>query len=217
MCDSQNNMFSKSKHSDTVPYLFVSVYLVILAFFILLNSIYSTKSELENQALSGVKSTFSISDTPIIGGKKSHIGNVQPMRDYYAALKSVAKDDLAITKADIVEYGNVMMMTIPVEEFFIDGEVDISQKVDGFIEKIAGESLNIYGGETVHIEFLIGTNYPLGEDNIAIKRSTVFLDKMLKLGILRNNISAGILPEGDVKKLTLSFTLYSNNIKLDRG
>lgn len=197
----------KSGVKNDAASLFVSLYLVILAFFILLNSISKIQEKRSEEAITSVRDTFSNvrndSLIPIIKSITQSGGEIA-LKSYYAPIKKIAQEAVTLVDARIIEFGNTMQITIPTDSFFIEGEKFINPAQHGFMKNLSAELQKITGNEKIVVEFVI--NYDQAKDGkLEISRAGEFASALMELGVDQHSIFIGLSPKDDTKKFTLTF------------
>lgn len=190
-------------------FLFVSVYLIILAFFLLLNSISQIQPELSEKVLSNVHRTFpskikhnkSVSEID----KKKQPAEEIVLNGYFTPIGKVVKEAVTLVDASVIEYGNTMQITIPIESFFVTDEPDIRPEQEIFVIKLAGELTKLQTGGLLNLEFVIGTNNQTAQPNLEIARAGTFARKLSSLGVDENLLFVGISQMKKADSFTLTF------------
>ena len=188
--------------------LFVSLYLVVLAFFIMLNSISKIQENKSEGAISSVRDTFSnLKHNKLLPVVKmfTQTGADFATESYYAPIKKIAQDAVTLVDADIIEIGDTMRISMPVTSFFEGGERYIKTAQLDFITKIAEELKKSSGGREMYVEFVIGFKDE-AEITIATERAVEFAKALEKLKVKSGLIFIGITPESETtNKLSMTF------------
>jgi hypothetical protein len=210
------------KDSNSSMSLFVSLYLVILAFFILLNSISKIEKEKQAESINSLKDTFSDvkhdEDIPYIE-QSSSAGKDVDTTSYFAPVKKIAADVLELTDAQIIETGNTMEMIIPVDKFYAPKNAQILERQEIFLNRMADELTKMSGGIYVDVEFMIG--FLIGgtgpgtteeERKLSIDRAGTFARYMVQIGVNPESVFIGVT-EDETKDIRLTFTTRGDGAK----
>ena len=199
-------------HSNT---LLVSLYLVLLAFFILLNAIATHDLEKEKEAFESVKSSFSqvtVYSKPREGAilPKSS-GNQLAIHEYMQNMGTLASSIAQLVELEVQNRGDVMIWTVPVEQFFAPDSYQIQEALIPLIGKLAHIAFQEIAGAFVESSFVITTRYLDVMDNKGIKSAElpVFRVSEIAKQITRRRVDAerirvGI-KEGKEAILTMEF------------
>lgn len=200
------------KSKDGANYLFTSLYLVVLAFFILLNSLSKIEEKKSSEAIKSVSESFS--DTTIkeqmpylenpdeSGETYGGVGSERAVTSFFAPVGELAKEMLSITGGEVIEKGNVMIITVPEINFFLANRIDIRPTQRAFLDRMANEVTKITGAERVDIYFLheVANNrftQKEGEVFIPIARTGLVARELEKMGVPAEAIHAGIHDKQD--------------------
>lgn len=197
--------------------LFVSLYLVILAFFIMLNSISKIDGANSDQAMGSVRKSFSsFADIDIklpFIELPSPAGADLAVNNYFAPVGKIARESVTLVNAKIVERGNSMEMTVPISSFFPDGEFYIKPEQNDFMEKLAKEVIKLEDGAKIDLEVLVGSellkDYPTVLNNLPLARMGIFARTLINLGVRESSIFAGVVPGGNTEDMVMIFHLRS--------
>ncbi len=181
--------------------LFVALYLVILAFFILLNSISSIKKKDNDEILDGVRSTFKLkqdertSDIKIDNINLS--GNDPSIIEYSKRIGNLARDSVTLIQATVIEDGPVTQISIPVSDFFNKNKDSIQRKHQNFIQSLAAELANIKEGLRIDVEISISPSESQSseydtEDNLSLARVSNLANSLIRNGVSNKSMLVGI-------------------------
>ncbi|MEM9685285.1 MAG: hypothetical protein AAF942_18585, partial [Pseudomonadota bacterium] len=118
---------SEDKHNargDSGNIIFLSLFLLLLAFFILLNALATIEETKSRKVLSSVAATFrSLVDADTTAQILiSDLGPAPEVYEVMDALEQLWVTAVPITRVDRLTRGQVMQMTLPVNELFLGGE-----------------------------------------------------------------------------------------------
>lgn len=210
--DYQDNVQEENKNGTN--FLFVSLYSLVLAFFILLFSYSTIAQKKVRETVDSVKSTFS---TPGIGEmqdamEQPPLGTELPLHTYYAEIKKVAVEEMQIDEAQIIERGNVLIFRLPVYLFFKEGTAQVDDK-RLFMARLADDLVNNPVGKELNVEFMLGRDAQpaVGAQEkkpgvqLSVFRAGAFARALVGMGVDENTIYTG-LSEGDPDFFTLTFS-----------
>ncbi len=191
--------------------LFLSLYMLLLAIFILLNSITTFEESRVRQALGSVADKFrtNTQHSDEISSSDERSGDSVLRTQFFSGLEQMFAERLPIAELKIVSDGNVMRTTVPIGDIFRDESMALHPGSDPLTDALA-DSLVIRTAELRYeIEFLIATGpaFPSGNqlgEVLEIRRAGAFARKLRELGVKSEAISVG-LHRGDPKILQMNF------------
>jgi len=203
--------------SSGQAFLYVSFYLVLLAFFILLNSIASIEEKRQKASVGSVNSAFS-------GGRISSnmyntssrltykldsgdgMGSQLVLENYASKIKKIAKESVALVDAKMVEYGNNLKIEMPLSSFFNDNNIDINPYKFIFLEKVFEQ---IKSKPNLSIEIVlpdqVTNSYPDVNNNISLKRTSSIINKFIDNRVDIERVFVGISAFQQSDKIVLWF------------
>lgn len=199
----ESTLFPKIKKNAGAPdstTLFLSLYLVILAFFILLNSIAQINKEQSKQTVASVNKAFT-SEKPTETFKKQEIqepeGQEISLDAYFAQLSSHLEETIQIVDAKKDIAAGTMTLTIPADTLFLPKTATLNSNKKSTLEKIAASISPNKAGTFIEIEFLLHSAHFLkGESPSAnmliVNRAGTLARAMISLGVRKNLLSTGI-------------------------
>ena len=193
-------------------YLVLSLFILLLSFFILINGI-STRTEVKSSAvMDSVLSTFSVTDSSsnypsMLVSKPDTIGEPE---QFINDMRRVWIAELPFTKIKFITNGRLMRFVVPIHSiFYSDSSLirkDRKQLINQISEVLATESV----GFKNEVEILIGNKWQIGEkpnfgtDNLEIIRAIRFVKELERGGAPRDSISIGIR-EGSEEEMEFRF------------
>jgi hypothetical protein len=189
----------KGDNNSSIFSIFIPLYLVILAFFILLNTIAVIEHDKKKEALGSIKKTFSghadIIDITSEIGIYDSAGKTIPARHYFQTIAAVAKDTLDLVEADIIETGNKMQLVIPINKIFTNGTYKISAEKRDFIVNISEALSETDKDERIEIELIFGINEASTSPNTRtdknLYRAGILARTLISMGAKDKNIIIG--------------------------
>lgn len=204
---------SASDRGNNAPVisLFLSLFLLILAFFILLVAI-STFEDVKSQAvMDSLTSTFTTvlptnSDPTEFTAKDGDIIAGQQFQDQVSDIFSTA---MPVAKVEVVQPGKKMRAAFPIDSMFTHSSSDLRPVSIPLLDRIVAALSNPPSGLQFDMEFVVGANYlkdrklPVHQ-TLALSRAGSFAREMAKRGAPPNSIAVGIEP-ADPKRAIIWF------------
>jgi hypothetical protein len=202
--------------------LFVALYLVILAFFIMLNSISTIKKDESREIMDGLKDSFSDAEkdyeTSMFTTFNS-AGKDISVQDYAARIGEVAKDSVSMMNIKIEHFGNTIKISTPTEHLFMKNKSTIKFEHDSFFRNIAEEINKLRGFVRFDIEFLIGSqDKTIKHSALSVERSAKFALTLEKANVDPASILVGVDNNLSPYQTEIYFNAYSiDQQRLPRG
>jgi len=191
--------------------VFLSLFLLVLAFFIVLVSI-STVEEVKSKAV--MKSLTSTFATFQPSGTKptdftSKEGDVLGGQAFQEKITGIFATALQVAKVKVVKPGRLMRAAMPSSAMFVEGEEGIKPSVFPFLDRVVAALGGRPPGVRFDMEFIIGApytdQYSLPESQtLEMRRAGGFAREMLSRGAPPDSISIGLAP-GDSEHITIRF------------
>lgn len=188
-------------HGDNTVALFLGLYLLVLAFFIMLVSISSPEKVKSNAVMDSLTSTFTslIPPSSSLTAFQSKEGDVLAGQQFQEEVTGVFATTIQIAKVEIVQPGRLMRVKMPVDALFHDGKADLREAHFAFADRIVASLSARPPGVRFDMEFLIGT--PDGDSGpfstggtLAMRRAGSFAAGMESRGAPPDSMSVGFLP-----------------------
>lgn len=196
--------------------LFVPLYLVVLAFFILLNAVSTRDEDKEGKAVGSVVRTFTNTkediDAPGIEFTKPTGPEVE-IFDFFAQIKKL----ITVEAIELYQQGNTLFLTLKVSDFFKENSPIIKDEQNKFIKHLSETLKKDFQTYYTDVEFSITSPHYLNEDEftntdemlLEISRAGNFARSLEDLGVRPHQILVGIMPFQYKKQgyFTLSFSM----------
>lgn len=199
--------------SDAGTITFLSLFLLLLAFFILLNALSTIEETKTREVLTSVAATF----RSVVDSKTeaqilvSDLGPTPEAYEVLSALEQLWVTSVPITRVDRLTGGQIMRLTLPVNELFLGGQSVLRADRDALIDSTAlvlgrkpGTTLTeaqIVFEVEARPEMLSETGSRLAADR-AGKIAAAFV----KFGSPEERLSVG-LQDGDPKQMQIRFEI----------
>ncbi len=197
--------------------VFLSLFLLILAFFIVLVSI-SNLEDVKYQAVAqGVKSTFTTfrktGDTP--SDLTSKQGEVLGGQVFQEKITGIFATALQVAKVEIVQPGRLMSARMPVAAVFLENSDRLNPSVFAFLDRIVAALGGRPPGVRFDMQFIAGANVTgrgelSVEQSLEMARAGSFAREILSRGAPPDSLSVGLAP-GDSDQITIRFYVRSEN------
>ncbi|MEX0583823.1 MAG: hypothetical protein WD185_09145 [Sneathiella sp.] len=198
------------KNANSV--IFVSLYLLLLAFFIFLHSISVMQEDRVRTVLGSVKVAFNglSRDTPAERQRKLS-GEEQGTQAFHAKLKNVFETAVPLVEIHTTRDGTRLQFSVPLRQLFAYRSLELRDTLDTFIDDVAATLISRNGNAATDLEILIGTGITLPAladvaDDIAAQRASYLAATLMNKGVPSRNLSIG-MAAGDAGLVHFSFFL----------
>ena len=185
----------RAARRDPTLILILSLYLLLLAFFILLNNI-SEVEKARSKAVSGsLQSTFSSRGRPTSNPAPftTAIGNVPSEESLEGRLGALVRAELRLASFDVIKPGRLMQLRVHESALFAGPDNELSATGRRLIDKIAGEIGNPPRGVRYEVEILL-SRAGAGGDALKnrIRRAAALSQALAGAKVRRGTIAAGV-------------------------
>ncbi len=211
--------------SGTVP-LFLSLFLLVLAFFIILVSISTIEDVRSKAVMKSLTSTFADILPPSTDLTKlmSKTGEVIGAEEFQGEIAGLFTTHVRAVKVEVVQPGRAMRLTIPADAlFFPDGEQIRPGRrdlLDRLVSSLSGrpEALRFDMQALFGDRYVDGTAMPIGE-TLPMRRAGALARALLGRGVPSDGLSVGLQP-GDPDELVMWFHVRARGeaqVRFDAG
>ncbi len=206
----ENDADKKPAGGDTTS-LFVSLYLIILAFFMVLNSISNQSQSKVKSATESVTRAFDnpfAQDADFVDVTEADSTNL-PNDEFYEQLRGVFASLIGFEGRFPTQGGNAIRVEFDQSTLYEDESSEFRSDQQRFFDQLAN-FLNDEGMGTIReIEYIIytGDRFPAGPEywnDISILRSGALISTLTSMGVREDQLSIGVAP-GDEDVLKISF------------
>lgn len=201
---------------DMVP-LFLSLFLLVLAFFILLVTISQPEKVKSSAVMDSLTSTFKTVLPPNTDPTNFNAkdGDVLAGEQFQGEITDLFTTQIQVAKVEIVQPGRLMRVTLPVRAVFAEGKTDIMPSIVPMLDRIVASLSARPPGLRYDMEFVSGAKYTAGTDlpvrpTLEMSRAGAFARAMLSRGAPPDSIAVGLRP-GDPARLTIWFFVRSED------
>lgn len=200
---------------DSSLTLFLGLFLLVLAFFILLVSI-STVEKVKSAAVQdSLTSAFSTILPPVTSPTTLTAleGEVLAGPQFQDEVRGLFETALQVAKVEVVQPGRLMVVDIPADVLFLPGEATFQPTQQPLFDRIVASVSGAPPGLRFDMEFVIGTPYLKERDlpltqTLEIARAGAFAREMATRGVPPQSIVVGIR-RGDPKDVAIHFFVRS--------
>lgn len=191
--------------------LFLSLFLLVLAFFILLVTISTLEEVKTKSVMDSLTSTFTSIVPPSTDPTrfKSKEGDLVAGQQYQETVTDIFAAALQVAKIKVVHPGRLMQVRIPASTLFAEGEARIQANQFELLDRIVAAASGRPPGLRFDLEFVIGSR--TREDGglpqsqtLELARAGAFAREMSERGLPPDSIAIGIEP-GDPNDVTMWF------------
>lgn len=197
----------RSTPGSSTTGIFLSLYLILLGFFIVLTAVSEPSSDKSKTVLNSVNGTFN----EIITSELGQLNNDKPFPllsddEFLLAVDQTLSSELSI-KGIMSEYkGNMLEVSIAVDDFFEKGALSLSFDARAIIAKLTAPlKMDTAGRKTLTVLFTTGTNdldlTASRRDEFLIMRASSLYETLDQLGLQPGQFSTGLIsgPEGQIR------------------
>ncbi len=191
--------------------LFLALYLLILAFFILMVSI-STLEDVRSQAvMDSLTSTFAsiLPPTTDLTTFTAKEGEILAAQEFQERITGIFATAIQVAKVTVVQPGRLMRVSMPADALFFPGEIRVREGRLPFLDRVVTALSSRPPGLRYDMEFVIDSEYavdkslPIGE-TLEMRRAGAFARVMLARGAPPDSVTIGMKP-GEPGDLTIWF------------
>jgi hypothetical protein len=205
------------KKNDNSTIALLSLYLLLLAFFILLNSISQREQTRTAAAIGSLDATFSSRKPMSFELRSVNTESATSARPdtFQVRLLQLFQTELPLARYQLVERGSVMRIVIATDTLFEKDGTDLRPSrisvLDGIAYALRSDMKNVRR----EVEFMIGSgsstpsvDTPLGR--LQVNRAGAFARALVKRGVPEKWIRTGLFP-GDSARIRLTFYARTKN------
>lgn len=191
--------------------LFLALYLLVLAFFIILVTISSPEDVKSKAVMNSLTSTFSslLPPTTDLTAFASREGDMLAGQAFQEEITGIFATAIQVAKVEIVQPGKLMRVILPADALFFGETTEIREGQIPLLDRIVASLSAGVPGLRHDMEFIVGseytteTNLPTGE-TLETTRAGVFARAMQARGVPPESVSVGLKP-GDPAEIVLRF------------
>lgn len=182
-----------------VVVLMLGLYLIVLAFFILLNAISEDSPDRQELVVESVREGFDFREEgPGRGSDPTDITAPPAYEAVIQSLDGVLQSHLQVDQYDVTGDSEKVQMRLDIDRFFYPGEVRIIPDMILFFEDLAKTVQDRRAGTSMRLQVMVSgdestlnADTPYDDFSLAGRRSTLFTRALIAEGVDQKQISAG--------------------------
>ncbi|MDA1098918.1 MAG: hypothetical protein O2967_08015 [Proteobacteria bacterium] len=199
---------------DNGNVVLMSLYLLLVAFFILLNSMAKFEESRIEQAMGSVKAEFrnkwAVADTgPSV---PSQPGLAPAVDNFHGEVRQIFEETLPFDHVEPARYGNIIRFAVPIDDLFRSDEVAPRPRGQPFLDRLAASLKRARPGLQAEVEMVLGTGTALpGGDNAVgafeMRRVSSLAHALRRRGVAATAMRTGLMP-GDPGQIAFIFRIH---------
>lgn len=195
---------------DTSLLMFLGLYLLLLAFFIMLNSISSYEIEKSRAVIKGLGIAFSQGSGKENATSQSGVilGNTRSLE----AVRRIFEAAIPLAEIEQPVAGRILSVSLPMDALFVPGSTALKSDQDGLLEQLAASLGAPPPGMRFDMEFVVGVEGGAAKDTalpLPVLRAGLFARALRQRGAPADGMSIGVDTARD--KVRLRFHLVPEN------
>ncbi len=206
---------NETRHgNNNTAIVFVSLYFLLLAFFIYLTSISVPKEERVQQVIGSIDVTFSGKEkTPSYISEPEVPGSNLGLAQFHAELMQVFEAAIPLIQKEVNEEGTQLLFRIPASQLFVRGATEYRDNREELFSEVARILIKRASVQPTDVEVLYDQSISLPsesslKDDLAVKRLGYLVNSFLEKGVAKRNIFIGI---GEQGRDEVVFRFYERN------
>jgi hypothetical protein len=194
--------------------LYLSLYLLVLAFFILLNSMASVENVKAKAVLESLTTTFTGTgpggrDDPFV----ANFGDLQAAREFQTQVARVFQTAIPAARVEVIRPGRLMQVDFPVDALFLPDGAELRPSQTALLDRIVAAMSAAPPGLLYEVEFSIGSVAPAADvlpigETPQVARVGAFAREIIKRGARPAAILVGTAL-GDPGRATMLFRIVA--------
>lgn len=204
-------------HGGSSIALFLALYLLVLAFFILLVSISTIEDVKSQAAMDSLSSSFTTILPPSLQltAISESEGEVIAGQRFQEQVTNIFSTTIQVTSVDVIQPGRLMRVQLNSDILFEIGKAEIREVNHPLLDRIVASLSGRPPGSRYDMEFVIGSTYETGKimpigQTLEMSRAGAFVRAMLERGAPPDSVSVGIQP-GDPMESNIWFYVRSSD------
>lgn len=200
------------RKSGTNAALFVSLYVVLLAFFILLVSMSQQDVKKMEEVSESVNKAFKLPKKLITPQVMPSIGADMNVQTFFSSMKDIVARSIPLEELKIVQSGNKLTLLIPTRLLYKPGDSELRPEHEVFLERLSTIFDEWSGALRIDLSFLVGFATPLTATSdtaaLPVTRAGSFARDMVNRGVADKSITIGVSQQNP-NDIELSFSVRS--------
>jgi hypothetical protein len=186
--------------------LFLSLFLLILAFFIVLVSISRVQETKTNAVKQSLGTTFQkVMDSSVSDFTVKDSDNPAG-KEFQEEITTIFTTHLQVAKIEIVQPGRLMIARMPVSAIFLENSPELNPSVFEFLDRTVAILSSSPPGTHFDMQFIVGV--PDGllsiKETIEMRQAGSFIREILSRGAPPDSLSVGLNP-GEAEQIMIRF------------
>jgi len=202
---------AKDPPKDPTLALFLGLYLILLAFFVLLNTMATLKEDRVKAVLGSLLSTFSTEILNTLNPTEftASVGNELSTQEYHREIRDFFEVAVPLSRVEFYSAGSVMRIRMPADQLFESGSIVVREDREDLMFRITRALKRRVAGLRYEVEFSTFTGPFLGDEAasgqvIEIARAGAFARAVQDGGTPVNSLTIGAQP-GNPGEIELAF------------
>ncbi len=196
----------RGSRSDQTLILMTSLYLMLIGFFAVLNSLANHELVNSRTVIDSIKSTFNsvYAPRPPEVDLIADVQDIMPDEAYLGSIDKALKSYLSAKEYYATRGGNALIVEVRQSYIFFPGTLRLRRAYRDFLGAVAkAASISVIGGQR-SVAVLVDTSASLpparrANENIDFRRASVLVGQAADLGAPREGLSTGLMPTGGDK------------------
>lgn len=198
---------------NSTLFLFLALYLLVLAFFILLNSFSTLEDVKAKTAMKSLTATFSpvppSTDPTALQAEDSSASG----QAFQETVTGIFATSLQVAKVEIVQPGKLMRIIVPTDALFQTGKAEVREAQTQLLDRIVTTLSGRPPGMRHDLELVMASRFVTDKDlstgrNMELRRADAFVSKMRERGVPPDSVTVGVKP-GDPDQIIMWFYVRS--------
>jgi len=209
---------------DNSTIALLSLYLLLLAFFILLNSISQREHTRTAAAIGSLDATFSAKKPMAfdLDSQTTETATKSHPDTFQIRLLQIFQTELPLARYEVVERGSVMRIILPADNLFARNSANVRPSrvsvLDGIADALQSDVKNVRR----EVEFMVGVGEAMPAVETAtgalfVSRAGAFARALINRGVPQNRVRAGLLPGNDGHVQLTFYVRARNHAVIDFG
>lgn len=210
------------RDKDPTLALFLGLYLILLAFFVLLNTLATLKEDRVKAVLGSLLSTFSteILDTANPTEFTASVGESLATQEFHREVRDFFEVAVPLARVELFSSGAVMRITLPSAQLFDPGTTVVRQDRQELMFRVVRSLSRRVVGLRYEVEFSTFTGPFLAEEVTAgqvleIARAGAFARELERRGVPGNSVVIGAQPGNPAEVQMTFFLRVEDEAKVD--
>ncbi len=201
----------KAEQKNTTLALFLGLYLILLAFFVLLNTMASLKEDRVKAVLGSLLSTFSteILNTMTPTEFTASVGDMLATKEFHREIRDFFEVAVPLSRVEFYSAGTIMQIRMPADQLFEPGSIVVRDDRDELMHRMKQSMSRRVEGLRYELEFSTFTG-PFHADQgssgpvLEMARAGAFARALIDRGVRGESITIGAQP-GNPEELEMTF------------